>query len=47
VVHLIQNGRLVASGPKEVVLTETNVQNAFHLKPIIYREERGLRLFFE
>lgn len=46
-IHLIQNGQLVASGSKEEVLTEKNIEGAFQLKPIIYREERGLRLFFE
>lgn len=47
VIHLIQNGKLVASGSKEDVLTERNIEEAFRLKPIIYREEKGLRLFFE
>jgi len=47
VIHLIQDGRLVASGTKEEVLTEKNIEKAFRLKPIIYREEQGLRLFFD
>lgn len=47
VIHLIQNGKLVSSGSKEEVLTEKNIESAFRLKPIIYREEKGLRLFFE
>ncbi len=47
VIHLIQNGKLVASGSKEEVLNERNIEEAFRLKPIIYREENGLRLFFE
>ncbi|MCB0491680.1 MAG: heme ABC transporter ATP-binding protein [Cyclobacteriaceae bacterium] len=47
VIHLIQDGRLVASGSKEEVLTEAHIEKAFRLKPIIYREKQGLRLFFE
>lgn len=38
---------MIASGSKEDVLTEKNIEKAFRLKPIIYREEKGLRLFFE
>lgn len=39
--------QMIASGSKEDVLTEKNIEKAFRLKPIIYREEKGLRLFFE
>lgn len=47
VIHLIHDGQMIASGSKEDVLTEKNIEKAFRLKPIIYREEKGLRLFFE
>lgn len=47
VIYLIQDGKLVANGSKEEVLTEHYIEFAFRLKPTIYREEKILRLFFE
>lgn len=48
-IHLIQNGKLVASGPKEEVLTAEHIGKAFHLQPVIYKDEAkgSIHLFFE
>lgn len=49
VIHLIQEGKLIASGTKHEVLNTKNIKKAFHLEPVIYhnKEKGSLHLFFE
>ena len=49
IVHLIQNGKLVASGPKLEVLNKENIKQVFQLDPVSYRNEEkdSVHLFFE
>jgi iron complex transport system ATP-binding protein len=43
---LLHQGKILASGDKETVLTAENIKTAYHLEPLIKRENGGLHLFF-
>ncbi len=46
---LLCNGKALASGSKEVVLTKENIREAFQLEPVIHKNEKtgSFYLFFE
>jgi iron complex transport system ATP-binding protein len=46
-VLLLHEGRLVASGPKEEVITRENIQRAFRVAPTIARHGDHIQLIFE
>ena len=44
---LLDNGKLLAAGKKEEVLTKENMKTAYRLDPVIHNDERGMYLFFD
>lgn len=44
---LLNNGKLLAAGSKEEVLSPENMKTAYRLEPVIHNDERGMYLFFE
>jgi len=43
---LLNNGKLLASGNKNEVLTKENITTAYRLEPVIHREKEKMYLFF-
>ena len=43
---LLREGRVLAAGPKEAVLTRENIQAAFRLAPTLVRDDKGQRTIF-
>lgn len=46
-VVLLAEGKLLASGSKDTVLTRENIKTAYHLEPVIHIENDSKYLFFE
>lgn len=46
-VVLLSEGKLLASGSKDMVLTKENIKKAYHLEPVIHVENGTRYLFFE
>jgi iron complex transport system ATP-binding protein len=46
-VVLLSEGKLLASGNKDVVLSKENIKKAYHLDPVIHMEDGKRYLFFE
>ncbi len=44
---LLHQGKVLASGTKDQVLTKENIKTAYRLEPVIHVEEGGMYLFFE
>ena len=44
---LLNEGKVLASGTREEVLTKEHIQTAYQLKPVIYTENKSMYLFFE
>jgi iron complex transport system ATP-binding protein len=44
---LLNNGKVLASGNKHVVLSKENIKTAYRLDPVIHQEKEKMYLFFE
>jgi iron complex transport system ATP-binding protein len=45
-ITLLHNGKVLAHGPKEIVLTEDNIRKAYNMNAVIERYQGNMRLFF-
>jgi iron complex transport system ATP-binding protein len=44
---LLHEGRVLAAGDSDTVLSKTNIRTAYQLEPVIHRENGHLQLFFQ
>jgi iron complex transport system ATP-binding protein len=44
---LLHQGKVLAGGSREEVLTKAHIKTAYHLEPMIHRENKSMYLFFE
>ncbi len=47
IITLLHGGRILATGPRDEVLTTENIKTAYGLEPVIHRNENSMYLFFE
>ena len=46
-ITLVHQGKILATGSRDMVITKEHINTAYHLEPIIHRDNNSMYLFFE